>query len=189
MVLQSASLVFPNGQVADAGPLTIESDQWTAWNNPSGRAKAGIFAAPIASSALGLLIGHAADTSHTMTLGGGSMPSGGIGGLPSPLQPVPPLTVTTNSHKGLVIGAAVGGAVGMVTSLVLVARSRGFYITEGSPLETKLQQAVTLTRTQIDDANQKAGTQPPPAPVRRQPPPGQWPGTVNAPLGLPTGPP
>jgi len=46
MLMQSVSLVLPNGYIAHAGgPANIESEQWTAWNNPSGAAKAAIILA------------------------------------------------------------------------------------------------------------------------------------------------
>jgi hypothetical protein len=172
MTMQSVSLVFPNGYIANAGgPITIESEQWTAWNNPEGRSKAAIILAPILGIGLGTGIGAATDHTHTFTLGGGSMPSGGFGVVPGPMQPVPGLTVTQNSHKGLMIGSAVGGAVGMITSFALIARNHQFYIEEGSPMTMSLPQPVTLTKAQIDEANQKAAEQPALIPATRSRPP------------------
>ncbi|HEX6803864.1 MAG TPA: hypothetical protein VF133_09315 [Terriglobales bacterium] len=168
MAMQSVSLVFPNGYIASAGgPVKIQSEQWTAWNNPQGGSKAAIILAPILGLGLGTGIGAATDHARTFTLGGGSMPGGGFGVVPGPMQPVPGLTVTQNSHKGLMIGSAVGGAVGMITSFTLMARNRQFYIQEGSPMVMALPQPITLARAQIDDANQKAANQPPPPTARR----------------------
>ena len=171
MAMQSVSLVFPNGYVANAGgPVNIESEQWTAWSNPQGRTKAAIILAPILGVGLGTGIGAATDHAHTFTLGGGSVPTSPCCGLPGPLQPVPGLPVTENSHKGLIIGGAVGGVVGFVTSLALLARNHEFYIQEGSPMTMNLPQALKLTEAQIRDANQKAAEQPPPLPVTRSRP-------------------
>lgn len=157
MAMQSVSLVFPNGYIANAGgPVNIESEQWTAWTNPQGRTKAAIILAPILGIGLGTGIGAATDHAHTVTLGGGSMP-----GLP----------VTENSHKGLVIGGMIGGIVGGITSLALFEHNHQFYIAEGSPMTMNLPQALALTEAQIRDANQKAADQPAPVPVTRSHPP------------------
>ena len=172
MAMQSVSLVFPNGYIANAGgPVNIESEQWTAWSNPPGRTKAAIILAPILGIGLGTAIGAATDHAHTVTLGGGSMPSSPCCGLPGPIVPVPGIPVTENSHKGLAIGGMIGGVVGGVTSLVLLARNHQFYIQEGSPMTMNLPQALQLTEAQIRDANQKAAVEPAPVPVTRSRPP------------------
>jgi hypothetical protein len=181
LLMQSASLVLGSGSVVElGGPTNIESEQWTAWNNPEGRAKAGIILAPLVGSGLGMLIGNATDKTQTTTLGGGSMPSGGFGVVPGPLQPVPGLTVTTRSHTGLVVGGAVGGAVGFVTSLALIAHSHQFYLEEGSPLAMVLTNPVSLTRAQIAEAEHSAT---PPAPIVRRS--RTWPGVGNTPPTFP----
>jgi hypothetical protein len=161
MLMQSVSLVFPNGYVAPAGgPVNIESEQWTAWNNPHGRTKAAIVLAPILGLGLGFGIGAATDRPHTIAAPVLAPPPG----FP-PLPPLPPITV--NTHSGLGIGGVVGGAAGGIAALILAARNRQFYIEEGSPLALSLPQAVTLTQSQVDAANQKAAAQPPPIPVTR----------------------
>lgn len=181
LLMHSASLVLGSGSVVElGGPITIESEQWTAWNNPEGRAKAGIILAPLVGSGLGMLIGNATDKTQTTTLGGGLMPSGGFGGLPGPMQPVPGLTVTTRSHTGLVVGSAVGGAVGFVTSLALMAHSHQFYLEEGSPLAMTLPNPVSLTHAQIAEAGHSAT---PPAPIVRRS--RTWPGVGNTPPTFP----
>lgn len=56
--MQSVSVVFPNGYVATImGPLSMESDEGTAWSNPSSGEKAGIIAAPLAGLGIGAAIG------------------------------------------------------------------------------------------------------------------------------------
>jgi hypothetical protein len=151
MLMQSVSLVFPNGYIAKAGgPANMESDEWTAWNNPSPGAKAAMFIVPAISMPLGLLLGHAADGDQTTYLGG--------------------VPFTTPSHKGMAIGGAVGAGAGFGVALGLMAHSRGFYIDAGSTMAMKLPQEITLTQLQIDDANQKAAEQPaPPTPAPSRP--------------------
>ena len=154
MVLQSASLVFADGYVARLGnPVSIESAEWTAANNPSGGSKAAIILVPMISLPLGALIGHATDGKRTSSFAG--------------------MTVTTPSHTGLVVGTIVGFVAGLGTSFGLMAHSRGFYVDAGSPMTMTLPEPVTLTQAQVDDAVKKAATQPPPAVIvpRRPAPP------------------
>jgi hypothetical protein len=181
LLMQSASLVLGSGSVVDlGGPINIESEQWTAWNNPEGGTKAGIILAPLVGSGLGMLIGNATDKTQTTTLGGGLMPGGGFGPVPGPLQPLPGLTVTTRSHTGLFVGSAVGGAVGLLTSFALMAHSHQFYLEEGSPLAMVLTNPVSLTHAQIAEAEHGAT---PPAPIVRRP--RTWPGVGNTPPTFP----
>jgi hypothetical protein len=165
MLMQSVSLVLPNGYIAPAGgPVNIESEEWTAWNNPTERSRAAMALAPLAGAGLGMAIGAATD--KPQTLGGGS-----IGFPGGPTLPVPTMTVPT--HRGLVIGGAVGGLAGFAVSLALYARNRHFYIEEGAPLSMKLPTAITLPLAQVDDANEKAAANPVPVPVAPpMPPPG-----------------
>jgi len=181
LLMRSASLVLGSGSVVElGGPINIESEQWTAWDNPEGGARAGIILAPLVGSGLGMLIGNATDKTQTTTLGGGFMPSGGFGPVPGPLQPVPGLTVTTRSHTGLVVGGAVGGAVGFVTSIALMAHNHQFYLEEGSPLTMPLTNPVSLTRAQIAEAEHSAT---PSAPIVRRS--RTWPGVGNSPPTFP----
>ena len=137
LLMQSLSVVFPNGYVAlIKGPLTMETDEGTAWSNPSSAEKVGMFAAPLAGLGIGAAIGAAQHTTESSTLGG--------------------TTLTASSPKGLAIGSLVGLAAGSAVSLVLLARSHHFYVEEGSPLELSLPQPVTLTQIQI--SNQDGAT-------------------------------
>jgi type IV secretion system protein VirB10 len=64
--MQSASVIFPDGYVANiVGPLNVETDEGTAWSNPSRRTTAGIFIAPLAGLGIGALIGSAAHTTQS----------------------------------------------------------------------------------------------------------------------------
>jgi len=129
LLMQSISIVFPNGYVATIqGPLNMESDEGTAWSNPSSAERAGIIAAPLAGLGIGAAIGASQHTTDSSTLGG--------------------TTLTASSPKGLAIGSLVGLAAGGAVSLVLLVRSQHFYVEEGSPLELSLPEPVTLAQIQ-----------------------------------------
>lgn len=161
--VKPASLVFANGYVATVNnAVEIESDEETAWANPSTATKVGIIAAPEIGLGLGAAIGAAAHTTNTTTFAG--------------------QTMTTSSPRGVAIGSIAGLAAGAVVSLALMARSHHFYVEEGSPLEATLPQDITLSATQVSAALEKSATQPPPMPVRasRAPPSAQ---ASSAPTG------
>lgn len=150
--LQSASIAFPDGYVAHIQtPVNIESDEGTAFSNPSGAAKAGILIAPLAGSGIGALIGSEAHTTQSSSLGG--------------------MTITSSTPKGLAIGSITGLAAGAAVSLILLARSHRFYMEEGSPVEMSLPQPVTLSQAQVSDSNRAAAQSPAPVIARRPPPP------------------
>jgi hypothetical protein len=157
ILMQSISVVFPNGYVATInGPLNMESDEGTAWNNPSAAEKTGIFVAPFAGLGIGAAIGAAQHTTDSSTLGG--------------------TTLTASSPKGLAIGSLVGLAAGGAVALVLLARSHHFYVQEGSPLEIALPQPVTLAQTESAEAEHAA------VPVQslpKRPPPSPMPASVD----------
>jgi hypothetical protein len=133
MVMQSASVIYPNGYVASlSGPLKVLSDEGTAWNNPSSAAKAGALTALLAGPGIGAGIGAAQHTTQSSTLGG--------------------TTLTASSPKGVAIGTLVGLAAGGAIALVLLARSHSFYVQEGSPLQMSLPQSVTIAQQQANSA-------------------------------------
>ena len=157
LLMQSVSVVFPNGYVATMqGPLNMESDEGTAWSNPSSAEKAGIIAAPLAGLGIGAAIGAAQHTTDSTSLGG--------------------TTLTSSSPKGLAIGSLVGLAAGGAVSLVLIARSHHFYVQDGSPLELSLPQSVTLTQAQTTST--EAATAPAPA-APKGPPPSPMPASAE----------
>ncbi len=146
MLMNSASVVFPDGYVANiAGPLNVESDEGTAWRDPSDGAKAGAIIAPMAGGGLGALIGSAAHTTQSSTLGG--------------------TTITSSTPKGLAIGSMVGLGIGGVVSLAILLNSRGFFVDVGSPMEMTLPQPLTLSENQVADAVRQAQEHPAAAPM------------------------
>jgi hypothetical protein len=130
MLMNSASIVFPDGYVANiAGPLSVESDEGTAWRDPSSKAGVGAILAPIIGGGAGALIGSAAHTTQSSTLGG--------------------TTITSSSPKGVMIGSAVGLAAGITVSLTILLHSRQFFVDVGSPMEMTLPQPLFLTESQV----------------------------------------
>jgi hypothetical protein len=135
--MQSASVIFPDGYVANiVGPLNVETDEGTAWSNPSRRTTAGIFIAPLAGLGIGALIGSAAHTTQSSTLGG--------------------TTITSSTPTGVAIGSMIGLGVGGIAALVMLTHSRQFYVDVGAPMEMTLPQSLQLTEDQVADANREA---------------------------------
>lgn len=139
--LQSLSLIFPDGYVADViGPMNIESDEGTAWRYPSGRTTAEAIAAPLAGAGIGAVVGNAAHTTQSAKLGS--------------------TTLTSSSPKGVALGSVVGLAAGGAVALVLLTRSHNFYVEAGSPMELTLPEPVTLAANRVADAVRQAQSQP-----------------------------
>jgi hypothetical protein len=160
VVMRSASLIMGSSLADIGGPVKIESEEWTAWNNPSGKSRAGIILIPMVAMPLGALIGHAADGKTTTN----------VGGTP----------FTTQSHKGLVIGTTVGFGVGLGAAFGLMAHSHGFYLEEGTPLDITLSNPVVLTSAQVAEAEHSSA---PVQVIRRT---RGWPGPGNnPPIGFP----
>jgi type IV secretion system protein VirB10 len=146
MLMSSASLVFPNGYVANiAGPLKVESDEGTAWRDPSGTARAGAIVAPLAGAGLGALIGSSLHTTQSSTLGG--------------------TTITSSTSKGIGIGSVVGGMAGVMVSIAILLNSRHFFVDVGSPMEMTLPQPLTLSESQVADAIRQAREHPAAVPM------------------------
>jgi len=93
---------------------------------------------------IGAAIGAAAHTTDTHTFAG--------------------QTITQSSPRGLAIGSLVGLAAGAAVSVVLLARSHGFYMEVGSPMQMTVPEPITLTQDQVASANHAAQVNPPPAP-------------------------
>lgn len=156
--LQSMSLAFPDGYVAPIpGPLTLESDEGYARKDPGQGRTIGFVAMPAAGAGLGALIGHSVASSQNSTITS-SLPPGCTGPPPGCLSSS--LSVPPNKGESTVIGAAVGGAVGLVASLVLLASSHNFFLEVGTPVEMVLQQPLSLQEPQVADAVRESEQQP-----------------------------
>ena len=156
--LQSLSITFPDGYVAPvSGPVTLESTDGYALKDPgNGRVLGGI-AFPLAGSGLGALIGHFAASSKSSTITS-TLPPGCTGPPPGCLSSS--LTVPPNKGESTVIGAAVGGAIGFVASLVVLTSSHNFFMDVGSPVEMVLQQPLSLQHDQVADAVRQSEERP-----------------------------
>ncbi len=150
--LQSASVVFSNGFVANAaGPTNVEGEEGTAWQVAGGGNVAGAIVAPLAGLGLGTLIGHAAGGKGTDVNGMNFNP----GGL-----------------KSTAIGGMVGLAAGGVVSFIFLAHSRQFFVDVGSPMQMTLPQPLTLAQGPVSDALRDAQAHPVTSmPVAKGPPP------------------
>ncbi len=156
--LQSMSITFPEGYVATiSGPVTLESDEGYAFKDPGQGRFIGMFALPAAGAGLGALIGHSVASSQPSTITN-TLPPGCTGPPPGCLSSS--LTVPPDKGKDTVIGAAVGGAIGMVASLVLFASSHNFFLDVGTPVEMVLQQPLSLQEPQVGNAVRESEQQP-----------------------------
>jgi hypothetical protein len=187
--LQSMSITFPDGYVAPiSGPATLESSESYALKDPGQGRMLGMVALPAAGAGLGALIGHATASSQNGTLTS-SLPPGCTGPPPGCLTSS--LSVPPDRGKNTVIGAAVGGAVGLVASLLMLAGSHHFFIDVGSPVEMVLQQPVSLRQSESVRRSEQHPMAMPPIvgrPVPPPPPPDTDHGTCDTP-GTPGTPP
>lgn len=171
MSLDSVAFVFANGYIANvSGPVSAESEEGSAFANPSSGRGTAAFVAPFAGLGLGALIGSAAHTTHTSTFGG--------------------MSIKTNSLTGVAVGSTVGLVAGTVASFALLARTHYFYVDAGSALEMRLPRPLTLDRQQVTAAIAKAANAPPTIVVKKlplPPPPNTDHGTCYTPgtLGTP----
>ncbi len=140
--LQSMSITYPDGYVATiAGPITLESDEGYAFKDPGQGRTAGLIVGPLAGSGLGALIGHSLASSQGTTITS-SIPQGCTPGSPGCLSSS--VTGPPDKGKDTVIGAAIGGGLGLVAGYLLIGTSHHFYLDVGAPVEMVLPHAVTL---------------------------------------------
>jgi hypothetical protein len=141
MLMQSVSVIFPDGYVANiSGPINIQSDEYTAWLTPSTGAKVAAIIAPIAGVGVGAAIGSAAHTTHSTTLDG--------------------TTLTSSSPKGIAIGSGVGLGVGALAAILILTHSHQFFVDVGSPMQMTLPQPLTITENQVTDSVREARENP-----------------------------
>ena len=161
LYLRSMSITYPDGYVAAiSGPITLESNEGYALKDPGHGRLVGAFALPAAGAGIGALIGHSVANTQPNTITS-TLPPGCIG--PPPECLTSSVTAPGSNGKSTVIGAAVGGAIGMVTSLALLFSSHNFFLDVGSPVEMVLPHPLTLEQDQVTDAihgtEQHPGTQ------------------------------
>ena len=150
MLMQSLSVIFPDGYVANiAGPINIQSDEYTAWLTPSTGAKVAAILAPFAGAGIGAAIGSSVHTTQSTTLGG--------------------TTLTSSTPKGVGIGSGVGLGVGALVSVLILTHSHQFFVEAGSPMQMTLPQPLIITQNLIIDNVREARENPLafPMPTRR----------------------
>jgi hypothetical protein len=192
LLLQSMSITFPDGYVAPVpGPITLETNQGYAIQDPGGRRVVGAFALPAAGAGLGALIGHSVGKAQSEVTT--TFPPGCIAGPPFCTTTTTPVFGTKG--RDAIIGAGIGSAVGMIASMTLLFSSHHFFLDVGSPVEMTLQHPITLQQKEVDAAVQQAAQHPvaeqPIAPRPVPPPPPDTPvdhGTCYTP-GTPGTPP
>jgi hypothetical protein len=172
LYLQSMSITYPDGYIAPvAGPITLESDDGYALKDPGHGRVVSAIALPAAGFGIGALIGHAVANTSPQTITS-TLPPGCTGPPPGCLTSS--VTGPGGAGKSTVIGAGVGGAIGMVASLALLFSSHHFFLDVGSPVEMVLPHPLTLEQDQVADAIRDTEEHPvPEQPVaqRPQPPP------------------
>jgi len=170
LYLQSMSITYPDGYVAPVtGPITLESGDGYALKDPGSGRIIGAIAVPAAGFGLGALIGHAAGGSQTLT---NTLPAGCTGPPPGCLTSTIP--EMGGSAKDTIIGAGVGGAIGIAASFALFFHTHNFFLDVGTPVDMTLQRPLALDQDQvaasIRDAEQHPVSEQPVAP-RPVPPP------------------
>lgn len=155
--VQSMSITFPDGYVASiSGPAMLESTDGYAFTDPGPQRSVWAFALPAAGAGVGALIGHSVGGSpSTLT---SSEPPGCAG--PSPECITSSVTGPSNQGRNTIIGAAIGGGVGMIASMTLMFGSHHFFIDVGTPVEMTLQHPVTLQQNEVAKAVRPSGEQP-----------------------------
>jgi hypothetical protein len=182
--LQSMSIIYPDGYVAAiSGPIRLESDEGYALKDPGQGHIVGAIALPAAGFGIGALIGHAAANPQPNTVTS-TNPPGCTGPPPSCLTSS--VTGPGSPGKSTVIGAAVGGGIGMVASLVLLFHSHNFFLDVGSPIEMVLPHALTLEGDQVADATRDSAQHlVPEQPIAQRPQPPPPPPDTGIPPPLP----
>lgn len=182
--LQSMSIDFADGFVAPvAGPITMQSNQGYALKDPGSGRVAAFIAAPLIGTGVGALIGHAAASSQGTTITASNPPGctpGSFGCLTSSVTGPP------DKGKDTVIGAAIGGGVGLAAGLLIATSSHHFFLDVGSPVEMVLNHSLTLRQDQVAEAVRQSAEHPTPEqPVAQRPvftpPPDTDPGTCWTP--------
>ena len=155
--LQSASITFPDGYVANiSGPATLEISDGYAFPDPGPRRSLWAVALPAAGAGVGALIGHSVGTADSSTTS--AFPPGCVGGPPFCTTTTMPVFGTKG--KDTVIGAGVGGMIGAAASFAMLFGSHHYFIDVGTPVEMSLERPVVLSQVEVDDAVRQSAEQP-----------------------------
>ncbi|HUO13880.1 MAG TPA: hypothetical protein VMX38_02750 [Verrucomicrobiae bacterium] len=155
--LESMAITFPDGYVTPiSGPITLETDEGYALNDPGPGRSAIALAAPIGGAGIGALIGHSIGSSpSTIT---SSVPPGCTGPPPGCLTSS--VTGPSNAGRNTAIGSGVGVAVGGVVTLALLLGSHHFFLEAGAPVQMRLEAPVSLRQDEVSKAVQQSAEHP-----------------------------
>ncbi|MFZ0416472.1 MAG: hypothetical protein WAM04_00090 [Candidatus Sulfotelmatobacter sp.] len=160
LYLQSISITYPDGYVAPvAGPITLESGDGYAFQDPGSGHIAGALALPAAGAGVGALIGHFTASSQPNTITS-TLPPGCTGPPPGCLSSS--VTAPGSTAKNTIIGSAVGAAIGGIAAFALLFHTHNFFLDVGSPVEMTLQHPLSLEQDQVATALKDAEQHPAP---------------------------
>jgi hypothetical protein len=170
LYLQSMAIDFPDGYVAPvAGPITMQTDQGYALKDPGNGRIAAFVLGPAVGTGLGALIGHAAASSQGTTLTASNPPGCIAGTFGCSISSV---TGPPEKGKDTVIGAAIGGGIGLAAGVLIAYSSHHFFLDVGAPVEMTLQHPLTLQQDQVAKAVQQSEEHPvPEQPISPRPVP------------------
>jgi hypothetical protein len=147
--LQSMAITFPDGYIAPiSGPITLQSDEGYAIKDPGQKRMAEAFLLPAGGAGLGALIGHSVGRSQSSVTS--PFPPGCVGGPPFCTTTTTPVFGTKG--RDAIIGAGIGGAIGMAASFGVLFRTHHFYVDAGAPVTMTLQQPLTLQQNEVAEA-------------------------------------
>ena len=147
--LQSMAITFPDGYIAAiSGPITLQSNEGYAIKDPGQKRMAEAFLLPAGGAGLGALIGHSVGSSSSTVTS--PFPPGCVGAPPFCTTVSTPVFGTKG--RDAIIGAGIGGAVGMFVSFGLLFRTHHFYVDAGAPVDMTLQQPLTLQQNEVAEA-------------------------------------
>ncbi len=160
LYLQSMSITYPDGYVATvAGPVTMESGDGYAFQDPGSGHVVGALALPAGGAGVGALIGHFTASSQPNTITS-TLPPGCNGPPPGCLSSS--VTAPGSTAKNTIIGATVGAAIGGIAAFALLFRTHNFFLDVGSPVEMTLQHSLSLEQDQVATAIKDAEQHPAP---------------------------
>lgn len=167
--VEAMSITFPDGYVAPVpGKAMIETSDGYAFKDPGSARTTAAFILPLAGAGGGALIGHAAANPQPNTITS-TLPPGCTGLPPGCLSSS--VTAPGSKGKDTVIGAAIGGGIGALASVVLIFGSHNFFMEAGSPADMTLQQPLTLQQDRVAEAVKQSQQHPAPPPQVAGPPP------------------
>lgn len=148
LTMESMTITLANGYVVSfPGTATMTSSDGYLLRDPGTGRTTAAFLLPVAGGGLGAVIGHAASGPETIR---------------SCIGPNNTACASLESGfsqgRSTAIGAVAGSAVGGIGALLLLAKTRGFFLDAGTPMEIVLEQPLLLDRARVADAVSRSET-------------------------------